>query len=295
MSNPIISIIGAGKVGTSIGYLVYRQGYPLAVIASRTIESAQRAVKFIGAGRAITDPLEAAKSSQILFITTPDRTIEAVCNDIAGNNGFCAGQIVVHCSGALSSDILEPARRYGALIASLHPLQTFANPQEAVKLFAGSYCTFEGDSGAREILKKLVTDLSGHFLEINSKDKILYHAAAVIACNYLVTLISGSLQVYEAIGIAFAEAYRALKPLIAGTLHNIEQVGIPQALTGPIARGDWEIIQNHLQALTQDIPQLVDLYKILAEHTIPLAEAKGGIDSQAAEKLRKFLGEKVGR
>ena len=131
---PILSIIGPGRVGTAIGVLAAQAGYSVAAVGGRHKERTTQAAQRIGKNvRACTMP-EAAKSANLVFITVSDDAIEQVCSEIASQNAFNQNSIVIHCSGALSSDILSTARnRCQCFVASMHPLQTFPTVDCAVE------------------------------------------------------------------------------------------------------------------------------------------------------------------
>jgi predicted short-subunit dehydrogenase-like oxidoreductase (DUF2520 family) len=152
-----------------------------------------------------------------------------------------------------------------------------------------SFCTVEGDEGALSIVRKIVEDLGGIVLEIAEGKKTLYHAAAVAASNYLVTLIHLALELDQAAGLGSDTSLKALLPLIRGTLDNIEKKGIPDALTGPIARGDVATVSAHLTAMEKDTPGLLPLYQCLGLYTVNLAKAKGTISQDTADELTTLL------
>jgi predicted short-subunit dehydrogenase-like oxidoreductase (DUF2520 family) len=209
---------------------------------------------------------------------------------ISGHRGFEENAVAIHCSGALSSEILSSARECGAMVASLHPLQSFASADQAVSLVPGSFCTIEGDRDALLIVRQIVEDLGGTVLEIAAEKKTLYHAGAVAASNYLVTLIHLALKLNEAAGLPGDTSFNALLPLIRGTLANIRAKGIPCALTGPVARGDVATVSGHVKAIEKDAPELLPLYSCLGLCTVDLAKAKGTLNRVAAEKLVALLG-----
>ena len=289
---PSVSIVGCGTVGTAIGKLLARAGYPIRGVATRSPDTAQRAAKIVGAERHSDCPWHISRQAEVVFITTPDDAIQSTCKAIADNKGFDKDAVVIHCSGALSSDVLSSARDCGAAVASLHPLQSFASVEQAEALVPGSFCAIEGDDAALPVLRRLVTDLGGVLMEISADGKILYHAAAVVASNYLVTLMNLALELDRAAGMSPDVSFKALLPLIKGTLENIDTKGIPEALTGPIARGDVETVAAHLEVMEERVPGLLRIYKTLGVHTIDLARAKGTLDEEAAEKLASLLGQK---
>jgi predicted short-subunit dehydrogenase-like oxidoreductase (DUF2520 family) len=196
---------------------------------------------------------------------------------------------VIHCSGAHSLDILESASKDGAQVGAFHPLQTFASVAHAIKNIPGSTFALETEGGLLETLKRMTQDLDGSWVQLKAGDKVLYHAAAVFACNYLVTLMKMATDLWQAFGVSTPEATKALLPLLRGTLNNLENIGLPNCLTGPIARGDMGTIKRHLEALEKSAPSLLPAYRELGTQTIPIALGKGKIDSARAEEMCKLL------
>jgi len=284
-----VTIIGAGVVGTALGYLLKKKGYRIVGIGSRTVRSARNARKVIGEGRASADLAGIAKIADIVFLTTSDRAIGKTCSRIASEGGFHQGSIVFHTCGAFSSGILSPAKKRGAAVASLHPLQSLANFREAIKNIPGSFFSLEGDAAAVAAGRKIVEALRGKEIPLDSAKKSLYHAGAVAASNFLVATIGFSLELFEAAGIGREESLHALEPLIQGTIKNIQALGIPQALTGPIARGDAGVVRDHLKALLKEKPELLRLYAEIGKYTVKLGVEKGTLKDSAAKKIVSLL------
>jgi predicted short-subunit dehydrogenase-like oxidoreductase (DUF2520 family) len=287
---PSVAIVGCGIVGTAIGSLLARSGYRISGVATRSLETAARAAKTIGAERFSDRAWDITRGAEVVLITTPDDAIRSTCIAIAQHDGFDKNAVVIHCSGALSSDVLSSARESGAVVATLHPLQSFASVDQAETLVPGSFCAVEGDQAALPVVRELVTDLGGFLTEITPEGKTLYHAAAVAASNYLVTLMNLALELNNLSGIEPDVSFKALLPLIKGTLDNVDTKGIPDALTGPIARGDVDTVAAHLEAIGERVPRLLVLYRTLGLYTVELAQAKGTLSKAAAEKLVALLG-----
>jgi predicted short-subunit dehydrogenase-like oxidoreductase (DUF2520 family) len=153
----------------------------------------------------------------------------------------------------------------------------------------GSTFTVEAEEPLLGTLKDMATALDGHWIELKASDKVIYHAAAVIACNYVVTLVKLATDLWQTFNIPTPQATQALLPLIRGTIHNIETVGIPQCLTGPIARGDTGTIKKHLEALQKVAPAILPTYRELGLQTIPIALAKGRINQKQAQELQELM------
>jgi predicted short-subunit dehydrogenase-like oxidoreductase (DUF2520 family) len=284
-----VAIIGAGTVGTAIGALLRRSGYRISGVASRSRTSAERAVNFIGEGTASEDLIGTAHGAEVVFLTTPDGAIRSACETIAKEKGFAAGSTVIHCCGAHSAEILESARSCGARVLSLHPLQTLADTEQAVANLPGSYFALDGDEAALPIGKEIIRALGGTEMVIPSDGKMLYHAAAVVACNYFVALVFQALRMFEMIGIPKEKGLPALMPLLEGTVKNLKRVGVPKALTGPIERGDLKTIEGHLDAFNRRMPEGKRIYCEMGKVALEVAASKGSIDQETESKLLELL------
>lgn len=287
-----VVIIGSGQVGQTLGYLLHRsKKYKVVGVWSRQLNNAKKAARFIGKNvRIFNDKTIAALAGDIIFITTPDSAIQQVAQDIFSGNSVFNNKIVLHCSGSLSSDILRSAKRHkNVLIASLHPLQTFADKLETAMNFRGTYCVYEGETKALSIVKEIIRTIGGIPVEIKAKNKTLYHIGCVLACNYLVTLINVANRFLKQCGFKNKDIFKVIQPLIDSTIKNIKTIGISSALTGPIARGDILTIKNHLKAIKEELPLYLPLYCELGKHTINIAKSKKGVSSSQLASLRKVL------
>ena len=280
-----IGFIGAGTAGTALSILLSKNGYHVMAVSSRTLASAEKLAKAVGGCHVFKNSQGVADNAEVIFITTPDDAISKV----ASQARWHSGQSVVHCSGADSTDILEPARKQGARTGVFHPLQTFAGTEQAIANIPGSTFAVEAEEPLLSTLKKMANAVGGYCIELKASDKVAYHAAAVIACNYLVTLVKLATDLWQTFSVPPPRSTRALLPLIRGTLSNIENIGIPDCLTGPIARGDTGTIKKHLDALQKTAPTLLSTYKELGLQTIPIALAKGKINESQAQELQAIL------
>lgn len=287
-----VGIIGAGVVGTAVGIILSQGGWKVTGVYDKHPESTVALAGKVGAKPGAT-PDEVSRSVDILFITTSDSAIKEVVGVIARKGGFRQGQIVVHMSGALSSEVMREARDHGVVLLSIHPLQSFASEERAVQNLPGSVFSIEGDEAGYQVAEKIVESLGGEYFFIDGKVKPLYHAAACVVSNYLVTLVEFGIRLMEVAGIPRRSALRALMPLIEGTVNNIATIGIPAALTGPIARGDVSTVGEHLERLHEMAPELVNLYSLLGYHTADVARAKGTIDEATREGLHQLFGNEL--
>ena len=286
-----VSIIGAGVVGTALACLAHRAGYRVVAIASRSHDSAKQACRMLGRDIAVVDPAEAARRGDIVLITTPDDAIRSVCEALADAGAFRAGAAVAHCCGALSSEVLGTAReKCDAVVASMHPMQTFPTAASALTHFPGTWCFCEGDPEAVEVLQRLFTAIGGHVEQITG-NRVLYHAAAVTACNYLVVLLEAAAELAQRAGIDRAQSMIAMRPLVEATIENVNRFGAAEALTGPIARGDVETVRQHLEAIGAVSVEMAALYRLLGRRALAIAEVKGTVSDATAGRLREVLSE----
>lgn len=282
---PDIGFIGAGTVGTALAVRLKENGYSVVAVTSRTLASAERLAGMVDNCEVQDSPQAVAEAAELVFITTPDDAIAGVTAHIKWHSG----QSAVHCSGADSLDILNSATKAGAQAGGFHPLQTFASITYAIENIPGSTFALEAEEPLLSTLKEMAIALNGSWIELKPGDKVIYHTAAVFACNYLVALVKLATDLWQTFGVSNPEAIQALLPLLRGTLNNLDNVGLPHCLTGPIARGDLGTIKKHLAVLDARAPALLPAYRELGQQTIPIALAKGRIDEQGAKEMQKLL------
>jgi predicted short-subunit dehydrogenase-like oxidoreductase (DUF2520 family) len=294
MATKTVAIIGAGRVGSSVGFLLMQAGYTITAVAARTEESAEIARAFIGSGKTLTDVVKAAATADVVFITTPDKSIKTVCDMIASGGGFRPGMLVVHTSGAHTLDLLASAQQSGSYRAVIHPLQSIPSRGLGIKNVPGSYFRIEADAAALPLARALVKALGGIELDMpgwfpDKSSPALYHAGAVAVSNFFVALVDFGLCFYQVLGADKKEALKAVLPLIRGTLANIESAGIPDALTGPIIRGDVETVRDHMSAMRKRAPELLGLYRELAKHTIIIAKERRVLSLEVLQELSDVI------
>lgn len=283
----ILNVIGAGNVGKTLATVFERNGLArVQGVVNQSRQSAEAAVSVIGSGTStVINELEPA---DIHLIGTGDEAIEKVCNALA-SAVVLDGSVVFHCSGSLPSSLLQSARAKGAAIASVHPIKSFAKVETSVATFSGTFCGAEGDDRALQVLEPLFTNSGAHVLRIDSANKTLYHAAAVFAVNYFVALLDVSLRCYEQIGIERDMALKFLQPLLAETASNVVQFGPVDALTGPIARGDVDIVERQLTALGSWDETLRTLYAALGRQALGLSKEAGKASEANLDRLAAIL------
>ncbi|CAN5298556.1 Rossmann-like and DUF2520 domain-containing protein [soil metagenome] len=266
-----LSIIGAGRLGKTLAKLLAdSRMFDLQDVMTRSPESAMAAVNFIGAGRPISDYKD-LHPADVYLISTPDDRIVSCCDALARTGVLNTDSVVFHCSGALASNALQAASELGAAVASIHPIRSFASPEQVARNFAGTWCGVEGDQRALDILFDGFATIGAQWVSIKPEAKILYHAAAVFASNYLVTLVDVAKKAFEVSGIPPDLALQLIQPLMLETANNIFKLGPEAALSGPIARGDMATVEKQSKVIAHWNRQYGELYDQFAALTVELA------------------------
>jgi predicted short-subunit dehydrogenase-like oxidoreductase (DUF2520 family) len=272
---PALNIVGAGHVGRALGRLFTARGvWPVQDVLTRSTASAQAAVAFIGAGRAVGDIAAMRPAAMWMLAVLDDRIGDVACQLAASCE--LKGAVVFHCSGAKASTELAPLRAAGAFVASVHPVRSFADPQQVAASFDGTFCGIEGDAEALALLHPAFEAIGARMVAIDASAKTVYHAASVFASNYLTTVLDAALRAYQAAGIPEDIARELARPLALETLANVFRLGPETALSGPIARGDATTVARQQAAVTAWDPASGALYEALAAATWALARRKHG-------------------
>jgi predicted short-subunit dehydrogenase-like oxidoreductase (DUF2520 family) len=287
--NREFAIIGAGRTGRTLGRLLALRGYEPAGLSCRTLRSARLARAFIGGGEPTTSNAQAAARAPLVLIATPDREIAPVARELARARLPWTGRIVAHTSGAVSSAALDPLKRRGALVASVHPLASIAAPRPDIDL-RGTPFAIEGDPVAVRALRRLIAEMEGTPVTIPRQAKALYHLIACILSNDLVAFLAGGLEAARGLGLGTRQAARLYLPLIRGTVENVSRLGPVRALTGPVSRGDLATLRLHGEALRTLPADVRRVHRVLALRSVGLALEAGTITPEVAARLTRLLG-----
>ena len=226
------------------------------------------------AGQACTT-LAQMRPAQVWMLAVGDDAI-VPANEALATHGQLAGAIVFHCSGAKASGELQAARAAGAHVASVHPVRSFADPQAVAADFAGTFCGIEGDEEALGLLEPAFAAIGARLVRIDPAAKTVYHAAAVFASNYPVTVVDAALRAYEAAGVPAEVARELARPLATEALANVFRLGPEAALSGPVARGDFATVARQQEAVMRWDAATGRLYEALVPPTVELARRKRG-------------------
>jgi len=195
--SPTLNIIGAGSVGKSLGRAFHvSKSFNVQAICNRTPESARAACDFIGQGNPVAR-MSDLPPADVTMIAASDDAIAAIANNLAGNGSSAKDKIFFHCSGGMTSKLLAPLSARGAKIASVHPIKSFANVEYASRGLSGTLCGAEGDDGALTTIGNAFALCGARLIPIHSDHKMLYHAGAVFACNYLAALIDAQNETHD--------------------------------------------------------------------------------------------------
>jgi predicted short-subunit dehydrogenase-like oxidoreductase (DUF2520 family) len=249
-----LAIVGAGRVGRALGRRLRELGWKIGAVITRSEASARRAVRFIGAGKAHAQMTRQIVLSRVILIVAPDDEIASVAKELARIGGEeLRGRVVLHASGALDARVLDPVKACGAAVGSMHPMQSFSGV--AVPLLEGRVFAVEGDSQAIRAARQLARSLGGLPVRIPGGKKVVYHAAATMAASNVLAIEEAATQLLISVGMKRGQATRAVLTLTRQVLENMEQLGPRAAWTGPLSRGDFSVVEAHLEALRESPPE----------------------------------------
>lgn len=286
---PTMNLIGCGRVGQALGRLFHSHGvFAIQGVLTRSPATATAAVASLGAGRPVSSMAD-LPAAAVTMIATPDDQINSTAVSLASAGVLRPGDVVFHVSGALGSADLHAVTAFGARVASVHPVKSFATVENAVASFPGTFCAIEGDSDACEMLAPAFQRLGAEIFTISREQKAIYHAATVLASNSMTALLEVSLRCLERAGLVREQGLKILAPLATGALHNVLTQGPVQALTGPMARGDAQTVAKQRAALSAWDANVAALYVQLGAVTLELA-VQQGLGSVSVASVRQALG-----
>lgn len=284
-----LSIIGCGNVAKTMAFLWHQSNSVEVVdVVNRSQCSADNSVTFIGAGNALSSVSE-LREADIFVIGCADDQIESCLEQLLKQNIIKSNNIIFHFSGAKNSSILDNSKNLGAKCASLHPVKSFASPASAINTFIDTYCGLEGDEDALIVLEKLIKNIGGHCFKVNSDKKLTYHAASIFSCNYMVALQELSIRAFAQSGVERELAMKIVEPIVKETIENIFQMGMPKALTGPIARGDHKLVAEQLSAINDWDEDAGDIYRLLGKISADLSDTKGVSDKTNLANIKTLF------
>jgi len=283
-----VVIVGPGRMGLALGAaLLQARAVERLIFYGRSLEPPPHPIfepsDLVAEYRIGPHPVPTGTT--IVILAVPDRALAEVAYDLSLTGPAPPGCAVFHLSGALSTEALAPLHGVGYTVGSIHPLQSVADPWLSGDRLMGAAFAIAGEPAALAAARRLVDELAGRALVIPPQFRPIYHAAASVASNFLVALLAFSVRLMEQAGVPEGEALAGLLPLVRGTLDNLQQLGVPAALTGPIARGDVDTVRLHLARLSAEDRVL---YCALGRELLRVSRL-AGLDEERATELDTLL------
>jgi len=286
---PLCQLIGAGRAGCAIAGALYRSGYRFTWICSRQSADAEKLANAVDCRNYGIDFNNFHGHAGFFIISVSDSQISRVASEASAAGIFESDSVVAHLSGALGSDVLDPARQAGASVMAFHPAQSFTHESDPERVFRGICFDMEGDDRACALGENIAHDLGAEPVRLTADQRIISHLSMTAASNYTVTLVRMAEDIMKSAGISSETAHKMLMPLFSQTTDNIINSGTLKALTGPAARGDSEIIRKHLTALNTINAEYSSLYKLMAQIAVRMSVERGDISRSKAEEILREL------
>ena len=288
--SPTVGIVGAGPVGTALGVAISRAGWPVTAVSSRDADRRERFRSLVPGVRSFIEPEAILDEVQVAILAVPDDAIAAV----AAPMRLYGGQTLVHTSGLLGSEVLEPALGAGSHAGTFHPLVAFTSDVErSVAAVKGATIALEGDEVIMGLLADLAEAIGGVPVRLPKGAKAAYHAAAVMASGGLAALLDAIVTLGAAAGIDEGGSLAIYGRLIEQTLADAKAIGVAAALTGPIVRGDAGTVEAHLEVLERMAPGVIELYLAAARRELLIVEARGSLSPERLRRIRAVLAKVV--
>ena len=286
MTLKTLNLVGAGRVGQTLAHLWHaQQVFTIQDVLTTSLASAQSACATIGTGNAVAS-MHAMRSADVWLLAVPDAQIATTAQQLqqswldrnpspanAKNVAQHLPPVAFHCSGALAAAQLSPLSDLGWHSASAHCILSFASVPSAIAQFAGTPCALEGHPHACNTLRPAFAAIGAQCFDVASEHKVLYHAAAVFATNFLPVLQSVAEDAWQATGVPPALIVQLRAALLHNATNNIIRQGPAGALTGPAARGDLSAIAQQAQVVSDWNPQAGAAYKALSQLALDLKQA----------------------
>jgi predicted short-subunit dehydrogenase-like oxidoreductase (DUF2520 family) len=287
-----ISIVGAGRVGRTLGKRLRGLGWRVGAVVTRSAATSHRAVRQMGAGKPYSRLVPEILDSKVVLLSTPDSALGTVANALASfDESKLRDKIVLHTSGAMDRTVLAPLARRGASTGSLHPMQTFSGrgaPNLEKVIFA-----VEGDRRAAAVARQIARSLRGVPVAIRGENKPAYHAAGLLVAGHSLGLMEAATQILLKLGFSRRDALSAVLPLTRQMLDNFEKLGPQKSWTGPVSRGDFETVAKHTKAMRRYPREFQEAYAALALLSSKvLSKSHAGPSNQLKRALRKSTGGK---
>lgn len=280
-----IGFIGIGNLGSALSRALDKAGFSIVALYDIEPAKAEAIAHKIKGSQTVRTEQEVADLAETVFITTTDDRIAEVEKRIT----WRSDHQLVHCSGMLSRNILTNAISAGAKVASLHPMQSFVAAAAQEDIFKGIYFSVESDQEQYKEYEQMVKRLGANCFPIAPEDKLAYHFSCAIASNFSAVIMNYAVKSLSQSGLSKEQALEALLPLLKGTVKNLESIGLPAALTGPIARGDLQTVSDHIELTSSMESQERNLHLLLMQGAVKMAVENETISSEKADAIIELL------
>lgn len=237
---------------------------------------------------------ELLDQSSVILISTPDDAIASVAAELAALPRFrtapATSLVVLHTSGALTSDVLAPLRQHGIAVGALHPLVSISEGRSGADWLTRAFFSVEGDARATRLARQIVNDLGAEAFTIKASAKPLYHAAALMASPNLTALIDIAFEMLSRCGLTANQSQKVLLPLLRSTIENLATADPSHALTGTFKRGDIATVRKHVAAISsQKLYDALEAYVLLGRRSMKLANHKASSCAEIDRILAQAL------
>jgi predicted short-subunit dehydrogenase-like oxidoreductase (DUF2520 family) len=286
-----MSVVGAGMVGATLAMLFHRSGYRIVSVMSQKNKSAGKLARLVGCEKYSSSLSDIHPATKIIILAVPEEDILEIAEEILKQSHLDFSKLAVfHTSGSLTSDALLLLRKEGAVVFSLHPMQSFSKASTLVQQMArmkNVVYGFEGNKAALPLARQLVKALNGKLIRIPKEEKILYHIACVFASNYSAALLGVVEELVQRIGGGIKLSHYEL--LTRTSIENAFQLTPKMALAGPIARGSYSTVKNHLHKLRKIDRQLYLLYQQIGLQALKMAVKRKSLKPNVVKRIRQIL------
>ncbi len=282
-------LIGAGRAGRAFSLAMAQAGYRFTWIGSKHGANSAKLAQQIGVSSCGAGFKGFPEMAGFLIIAVPDSEIVSVASDAIDAGVVGKDTIAVHLSGTLGSDVLNELRTAGASVMAFHPAQTFTQQSDPGSVFEGICFDMEGDDTACDLGSHIAHDLGAVSVRLTTEQRIVSHLAMTVSSNYTVSLMYMAEEIMKMAGLSPEIIKKMLQPLFLNTVHNISASGTLNALTGPVSRGDINVIKQHLAVLASGESEYQTVYKVLTHIALNMAVKRGDVSEDKAEKIREIL------
>jgi predicted short-subunit dehydrogenase-like oxidoreductase (DUF2520 family) len=271
-----VGIVGAGRVGSTLGAALARAGHRVVAVTAVSSASLARAEKLLP-GVPVRPSDEVVAAADLVLLAVPDDALRPLIAGLAETDAWRPGQLVAHTSGAQGISVLDPAAARGVMPLALHPVMTFVGRPEDLDRLDGAMFGVTSDDELRTVAEALVLEMGGEPVWVPEAARPMYHAALSIGSNHLVTVVADALSVLGQAGVDSAS--QLIAPLVSASLDNVLRLG-DGALTGPVSRGDVATVSMHVRTLRDNAPDVLSAYRAMALRTAQRALAAGRLTDE---------------